>query len=290
MRLAATFASAIAIGSALAAGTALLSGQARAADYYPPVPHSSMPGLPAASGPQDFNWGGLYGGIYGSYTAGEFSATTAGSNFSNNATYSAPPVSLPLPVSLAPITFAGPSDSRGGFGGFIGYNWLWDDVVVGLEGDFTMAGLKGTATTAFDQLSPTGNIAYRVAGTATNQFKMDNYAVLKLRAGAPMGRLMPYATAGLAIGDATANASFGGTMTTYSVASNLYTPIAVNSLTPQYVSKSSTLLGAALGVGLDYAILDNVILRAEYQFIAFNKLLGQQATLNVVKAGIGLKY
>ena len=33
-----------------------------------------------------------------------------------------------------------------------------------------------------------------------------------------------------------------------------------------------------------YAILDNVILRAEYQFIAFNKLLGQQATLNVVKA------
>ena len=35
---------------------------------------------------------------------------------------------------------------------------------------------------------------------------------------------------------------------------------------------------------------DNVILRAGYQFIAFDKLLGQQATLNVVKAGIGLKY
>ena len=39
-----------------------------------------------------------------------------------------------------------------------------------------MAGLKGTATTAFDQLAPTGNIAYRRCGTATNQSKMDNYA------------------------------------------------------------------------------------------------------------------
>lgn len=290
MRLAATFASALVIGSALAASVALLSGKASAADYYPPVPHSSMPGLPAASGPHDFNWGGLYGGIYGSYTAADFSATTAGSNFSANATYEASPVARPLPVSLPPITFAGPSDSRGGFGAFLGYNWLWDDVVVGLEADFTMASLKGTATTAFDQLSPTGSTAYRVAGTATNQFKMDSFAVLKLRAGAPMGRFMPYVTAGLAIGDATANASFGGTMETYSVASNVYTLTAVNSLTPQYVSKSSTLLGAALGVGLDYAILDNVILRAEYQFIAFDKLLGQQATLNVVKAGIGLKY
>ncbi len=100
-----------------------------------------------------------------------------------------------------------------------------------------------------------------------------------------MGRFMPYATAGLAIGDATANASFGSTMRPIPSRATSYTPIAVNSLTPQYVSKSGTLLGAALGVGLDYAILDNVILRAEYQFIAFDKLLGQQATLNVGEGG-----
>ena len=46
---------------------------------------------------------------------------------------------------------------------------------VGLEADFTMASLKGTATTAFDQLSPTGStLPTGVAGTATNQFKMDS--------------------------------------------------------------------------------------------------------------------
>ena len=70
MRLAATFASASSSGRRSPPASPCSRASARAADYYPPVPHSSMPGLPAASGPHDFNWGGLYGGIYGSYTAG----------------------------------------------------------------------------------------------------------------------------------------------------------------------------------------------------------------------------
>lgn len=270
---------------------ALAPGAGFAADYYPPVPgQSGYHALPPASGPQDFEWGGLYGGIYASYTAADFSATDAGVGFGNNITLATTPPT-PTTFSVGPITFAGPSDSRANFGAFAGVNWRWDDVVIGLEADVNFAGLNGKSSTNYSQIEPpSSGVAYGITAVGANEYKMNGYGILKARAGMPIGRLLPYATIGLAIGYASASASFTGTQETYSVAGSVYTVTAVDPLTPQYAKKDSWILGAALGAGLDYAIVDNVMLRAEYQFVAFDKILGQQATLNVVKAGIGVKY
>ena len=185
VRLAATFASAIVNADRLAAGhSRVLSGQARAADYYPPRAAwlDRTPGLrrrrERAAGLQLAASDGspaLHGGRVQRQVPRQL-------DLSQQRDVRAPPVSLPLPVSLAPNHLRRPLGFARRLRRFIGCR-----LAVGRRGrrpgsatSSNVAGLKGTATTAFDQRSSAGNIAYRVAGTATNQFKMDNDAVLKL--------------------------------------------------------------------------------------------------------------
>lgn len=123
MRFAASLALSLALSTAL-------TPAALAADYSaPPLPEPTY-----VQPKEEFNWGGLYGGIHANVTSADFKNSNTITNLAGDAYFAH--IAQDLATSFARLRTGG-SDQQNGIGGYIGYNWLWEDVVLGLEVDYT---------------------------------------------------------------------------------------------------------------------------------------------------------
>ncbi len=251
----------------LAAVAALTALPAVAADYRLPPPP------PLYEGPGDqggvFNWGGIYGGIHGGYSTGTIDFPNylgaARSSAQARLGLATPGVTLPRDVS----------DESPLYGGFAGINWVWDDVMVGVEASYT------SFNGGFNAIGYSDNgFAAPVTGVAWNRFSLQDYAVVGFRAGYPMGRLMPYAGLGIAFGR-------GSYSTTYQAVD-----LTTNTTVLGGVYNRTWMIGAAASLGLEYALLDNLLLRTEYQWVGFSSTDGAASGpgIHTIRAGIGVKY
>ena len=125
-------------------------------------------------------------------------------------------------------------DSTGGFdisgglvGGTVGYNYQFNQIVLGVEGDIDWASIKGT-TTAFCPL-----------GCQTRDSWL---GTVRGRLGFAADRFMPYVTAGGAFGD-------------------------IKASTPGFPGASATNAGWTVGGGLEFALLPNWTAKAEYLYV-----------------------
>lgn len=186
------------------------------------------------------------------------------------------------------ITASGPV---GGIQAGFNYELPFFHLVAGVEADLEASGIRGKTTTG-------GVLTYDVHGTtvfgspavATFGSKFMDYGTARLRIGYAWDRFLPYFTAGF---------SFGTTETSYSLA------------TPTFVSSGSvtqTRTGVfphvgTLGIGLEYALMPNVTVRAEYfyEFINARTLLfvpefGTPVSFNtrtmyhIARAGLNYKF
>jgi outer membrane immunogenic protein len=132
---------------------------------------------------------------------------------------------------------------RDGFvgGAFAGYLLQSDSLVFGLEGDIEYADMDGSAKAV--ETAPSGEVL--PVGRLDND--IDWLASLRLRAGFAMNRALIYATGGLAV---------GGTELDFSSAVD-YIPDD---------SDHETSWGWTIGGGIEYAIADNLSIRAEYRY------------------------
>jgi len=137
---------ALAVSSALAADT----------------PRSMPPGRAPLYVPY-FSWNGIYFGINGGYSWGQWNWTDT--------------------VALAT---GGDFDVGGGlFGGTLGYNWQSGMLVFGIEGDFDWSNIKGSTAIGCATVCETAN---------------DWLATVRGRIGLGFDRFLPYVSAGLAYG------------------------------------------------------------------------------------------
>jgi outer membrane immunogenic protein len=150
--------------SALAVVT--MMGAANAADL--PIRQQLPTKAPLYSAP--YNWTGFYLGINGGGGFGHSNWNGVGSNGFNT--------------------------SGGLVGGTIGYNWQFNQTVIGLEGDADWSSIRGSSSNA-----TLGSIETR-----------NNYlATVRGRVGYAFDRILPYVTGGLAIGDVKADTPFTST-------------------------------------------------------------------------------
>jgi len=141
------------------------------------------------------------------------------------------------------------------YGGFIGYNIQWDDLVVGFEG-------------AYDrQNSLTASVANAAASSSV---KLIDYATFRARAGYAIGQFLPYAFLGGAAGRFN-YATIEGTAQT-------------SGRDNQYAG------GFTAGLGVDVAILPNVFVRAEYEYVLFSPFGDIRTNMNSARAGIGVRF
>ena len=196
----------------LATALVLTTGTAFAAD-------AVVYNEPAPAVVDTFSWTGGYIGLNAGYAGGKFKTDFYEDVFTD--------------LSL-----------RGNASGFVGgvqagYNWQFDQAIVGIETDFQGSSLKSD----FSVSDSTNGISL---GT-----KVSWFGTTRLRLGyTPVDRFMVYATGGVAYGKVKTYADFGG----------------------NYSSQSDTKVGYTVGAGAEYAITNNVTLKTEYLYTDLGKL------------------
>ena len=196
------------------------------------------------------------------------------------------------------------SRTHSNYGAFLGYNFqVADTLVVGPEVNYSRVGLDSNTSDSLtriiqnDTQAPTGHHYFyttTVSGNASVQIK--DFATLRIRAGWEIGQFLPYAFGGLAIGRANYFRSATVSYTTEDIPDTT-DPVTPPDPPPNFgpVSRSegqsnAVAYGFAAGLGVDVAILPNVFLRAEWEYVQFAPIHDIQVNINSGRVGIGMKF
>ncbi len=258
----------LSIAPALAAAAVaadLAASPALAADY-PVLRGSQIEEVPTLM--DRFSWTGFYfGGLVGTSRT-QFQPLENGLQPQFQALRSRLQMTQQADI-LGTVRFEDRADSGVSFGGFAGYNVAFGDVVIGFEADYNRHDHQYNSL----PITLSGPYVATLTGTQT----LEDYGSLKVRFGYTMGRLMPYASLGFAVGRGTSMVAF--------------MPEAATGLPATAVrSKNTYTSGITGGLGIDAAVLDNLILRAEYVFTRFADLEGSVIDIHNVRVGAGVKF
>jgi outer membrane immunogenic protein len=177
------------------------------------------------------------------------------------------------------------------FGGFVGYNMQWAELVIGWDLSYQYASiLQSSADATISRLVTTSadNVQHAVTITSSSKVKLVDYATLRARAGYAVGNFLPYAVIGLAAGRFNYS-------TTVSLSDTQTFPTNPPGVVPFSDSASagktnSIVGGVAGGLGVDWAVTPNVFLRAEWEYIAFAPVNGGRINTNTGQAGVGVRF
>ncbi|AIQ92759.1 porin [Methylobacterium sp. XJLW] len=271
------------------------------------------------------DWSGVYLGGHGGYTSGGLAQRDAmQSTLANYFSYR--DIENEFSVSKF-LSLPGTRTHGASFGAFAGFNVQFDDIVLGIEADYTHTNQNSWSTNSISRIMTTsGGNSETVNLSGTSNTRIDDYGSIRARAGYAFGNLLPYVTAGAAIGQVTINdtvavQNYGYSATTYAANQALTTglpaavynhgyasfnpnfplnrstpagqgiqtiPYAPTTLTAN--ARTKTIGGVALGFGLEYAITPNILVRGEYQYVQFQDFNGHKAELNTVRGGAAVKF
>lgn len=176
------------------------------------------------------------------------------------------------------------------FGGFVGYNFQWDNLVLGVDAGYNKtSGLATSSTGSLERVTATSDgTAHDLFITGTASTKLIDYATLRMRAGYAFGQFLPYAIVGGAVGrfDYSSTASLTDTQTpSGGVAGAPYVAGPISE------TKNNAIIGGFVaGLGVDIALTPNVFARGEWEFIGFAKLNGVNNTINTGRVAIGVRF
>lgn len=168
-----------------------------------------------------------------------------------------------------PFSSGSPGNSHGtrtGYGAFIGYNTQWDDVVIGLEGNYF--------NSRFGSLSYWESTAAVPTSFSSVAVTVKDFGTLRARAGYVWGAFLPYVFGGVALGRA-----------------DVVRTVGVNDPTvPGVIATQNDrfIYGYTAGLGVDVALYAGLFLRAEWEYIRFTSAI--DTNINTVRAGLGYKF
>jgi outer membrane immunogenic protein len=253
------------------------------------------------------NWSGFYVGGQGSYanTTADFSGATSPIIAS-----SLIELALEEDVGVSNWPLLGPGSSHAaGFGGFVGYNMQYQDLVVGVEGNYTHSNATVSASQSpiLNRLVSAGGLPYDVNVSGTGTLTINDVGELRLRAGYILNNFLPYGFVGFAL--ATANYQvtscvYGqqdpsginvptgcGQQQTFTPCATPAQPSCVGFAFPNSASKTDALLyGFSVGGGLDYAMTRNFFLRGEFEYLQFDATANIVASELIGRLGVGLRF
>ena len=198
------------------------------------------------------------------------------------------------------------------FGGFAGYNSQWQDLILGVEADYTRTSGALFAPTSSIGRTLSTSISNGLQGfdpvlTGSASLQLIDYTSLRARAGWIFGDFLPYGFAGFVLGRAnytvTATAEWQEEKSLTDPVTGKLTPIIFPCVPSADVYCSSTyflsssqgknsalMYGFSVGGGLDYALNQNVFLRGEFEFVQFAPIANIVASIISVHAGAAIKF
>jgi opacity protein-like surface antigen len=194
---------------------------------------------------------------------------------------------------FAPSTWTTlPSGTTNGpvFGGYIGYNMQWDQLVLGVDFGYKYANISINANDAISrQFTTSDQVQNVVSIDARSQIKLVDYATLRGRAGYAWGNFLPYAFLGIAAG----RFNYGTTVTVHHTGTPIPpSPVLPFDLTDSASSgKTNAIVGGVTGgLGMDWLVTPGMYLRAEWEYVAFAPVNGSRSNINTGKIGVGARF
>jgi outer membrane immunogenic protein len=248
-------------------------------------------------GPASFtNWTGFYVGGQVGYT----NDATDFSNATNSLVgYSLRETTLEQEDNVSSWSVLGnASTTTSSFGGFAGYNSQWQNLILGLEADYSYASVSATATsTPISRQVSAGGSTYDVTVEGNASLNLVDYASLRARAGWILNNFLPYGFVGFVVGrgDLTRTSLVFGQENPSSppvVPCNyILSPTCVDFSYPSNQSQTNVLLyGGSVGLGLDYALTSNIFLRGEIEYVRFVPFDDIVVTMTSARIGAGFKF
>ncbi|MEP7030713.1 MAG: outer membrane beta-barrel protein [Pseudolabrys sp.] len=176
------------------------------------------------------------------------------------------------------------------FGGFLGYNLQYDQLVLGIDGAYNRpSSLSSSSSDSINRAVVTSDgVTHNVLIVSQASIKLVDYATVRARAGYAMSQFLPYAFVGVAAGRF--NYSSTATVTDIQTPAGGGAPSAFGPISQTDSKNDAVVGGFVAGAGLDVAVLPNVFLRAEWEFIAFAPVHGIRVSTNTGRVGIGVKF
>jgi outer membrane immunogenic protein len=244
-------------------------------------------------------WEGFYFGAQGGET---FGSANFGNATQSMVSYMLANTELQSIVSSW-TTLPKGSSSGASFGGFIGYNWQWDDVVLGAELNYNHMSIGiGSKDSVGPILVPGANlpdgstVLYNVTLTSSASVSIHDIVTARARAGWTFDRFMPYGFAGLAVGraDTSAMATLAGstkTVTSPAAPPVITTGPLILPRDPQTNNLEGVIVyGYTAGLGIDALVMQNLFVRAEWEFVEFPNVSNFRVSANSARAAVGLKF
>ncbi len=260
---------------------AAMAGQASAADWIDDTLRGSYTSTAPARW-DGFSVGGTMGlsslnADYGSSTGSQVAYTLRNTALENEQS----------PSSWTAL----PSNVTNGrqFGGFVGYNMQWQELVLGFEGAYNRTSSLDSATsdTISRQVTLGDGTQDGVTIRARGNISIVDYATARIRAGYAIGQFLPYASVGVAVGRINYSLSTDVTVV-QTPAGGGPTTFVFPTVTQSRNNAFSA--GPAFGLGVDVAILPSVFLRAEWEYAAFAPVNGIRAGINTGRIGVGARF
>ncbi len=173
-----------------------------------------------------------------------------------------------------------------GYGAFAGYNWQWDDIVVGIELNYMHGKFGGAQTDQQTRNFTDGTGALdSITYQSIAKVNLTDVGSLRARAGYSMGIFLPYAFGGVALGqaDIIRTARIVGSQT--DPTTHQVFPIDISATDAQ---NSKFVNGYVGGLGMDVMLMSCLFLRAEWEYAHYTPII--PTTLNTVRVGLGYKF
>jgi outer membrane immunogenic protein len=173
------------------------------------------------------------------------------------------------------------------WGAFLGYNWQLDQIVLGADVTYNRPStLNSQAIDSLERLASTSDgVNHDVLLQSMVSLKLVDYGTVRGRAGYAFGQFLPYAMLGIAVG------RFN--YLTSAIVTDVQTGAVVGTFGPvtQSSGQDNVYMGGFVaGLGVDVAVLPNVFLRAEWEYIAWGPVNGTHSSLHTGRAGIGVRF
>ncbi|MCA6109931.1 outer membrane protein [Bradyrhizobium cenepequi] len=175
------------------------------------------------------------------------------------------------------------------YGAFVGYNWQWSDVVLGLEASYMHGSFGGSASASKELVSGaplTDGSFHDVGVTSASSISISDMATFRGRAAYAFGCFLPYAFGGFALGKANISHTAIVTDAVGPSALGPFTPLMPLSATDAV--HNHLIYGYTAGLGIDINLVGGLFMRAEWEYIRFTTTV--DTNINTVRAGLGYKF
>ena len=255
---------------------------------------ADMPDLPILRGSYTdglntsrVNWQGFYFGGQGGY--GSSDENFSGSNANMLAALLDHNVIQEMQVSQWNLGLGKQSSRSSAYGAFTGYNWQWDDVVVGLEASYVHGKFGGTFTASKELVSGAAlsdSFFHDVRVNSSASIAISDMATFRARAAYAWGCFLPYAFGGFALGKADISHSVTVRDAVSPTISGPFTSLATLNATDAV--HNHLVYGYTGGLGVDVNLVGGLFMRAEWEYVRFTSTV--DTSINTVRAGLGYKF